>query len=53
MARKISIPQHSSLGVVWSVGWLFTVGYLGMGFWQGVWAFFAWPYFLGVHFAAI
>jgi hypothetical protein len=48
---KIRIEQHSSIGLLWVAGWLFTIGYLGLGFWQGVLAIFVWPYFLGVHFA--
>ena len=44
--------QHSSLGMLWFIGWLFTLGYLKLGFWWGVLAIIVWPYFLGQHFAA-
>ena len=30
------------------IAWLFTVGFLGLGFWQAVWALIAWPYYIGV-----
>jgi hypothetical protein len=50
--RKISIKQHSSLGTVWFAGWLFSIGYLHLGFWQGLLGIIVWPYFLGAHFAA-
>jgi hypothetical protein len=46
----ISIQQHSGLGLFWFAGWLFTLGYLGLGFWKGVLALVVWPYFLGAHF---
>jgi hypothetical protein len=50
--ERIKITQHSSLGALWLIGWLFSIGYLGLGFWQGVLAIFVWPYFLGAHLAA-
>jgi hypothetical protein len=34
-------------GTLWFVGWLFTIGFAGLGFWQGVLALILWPYFLG------
>jgi hypothetical protein len=35
-------------GPVWIMGWLFTIGYLGMPFfWQGLLALLIWPYYLG------
>ena len=35
---------------LWVAGWLFTLGYLHLAFWQGVLAIIVWPYYLGVHF---
>ncbi len=36
------------LGVVWCIGWLFSIGYLHMPFfWKGVLAIIIWPYYLG------
>lgn len=49
--ERIKIEQHSSIGLLWFVGWLFTIGYLDLGFWRGVLAIIVWPYFLGAHFA--
>ncbi len=34
--------------VLWTIGWLFTVGYLHLTFWNGVLALLIWPYYLGV-----
>lgn len=51
--ERIRIEQHSSIGLLWFIGWLFTIGYLGLGFWQGVLAIVVWPYFLGAHFAPV
>lgn len=49
--EKIQIEQHSTLGGAWFVGWLFTIGFLQLGFWKGVLALVLWPYYLGLVFA--
>lgn len=48
---SIRIEQHGPLGALWCIGWLFSVGFLHLGFWKGVLALVIWPYFLGAHFA--
>ncbi len=45
--RSISITLP---GTAWSAGWLFTIGYLQMSFWQDILAIVLWPYDLGTHF---
>lgn len=51
MNKHIKIEQHSGLGALWFIGWLFSIGFLKLSFWKGVLALLVWPYFLGVHFA--
>ncbi len=51
MDRKIKIEQHGGLGVFWLIGWLFSIGFLKLGFLKGLFAVFLWPYFLGAHVA--
>ncbi len=48
--EKIRIEQHSSVGLAWIAGWLFTIGYLKLGFMQGLLGIFVWPYYLGAYF---
>lgn len=38
------------LGLLWIAGWLFSIGFLHLGFMQGVLALAIWPYMLGVFF---
>lgn len=45
--EKIRIEQHSNIGLLWAAGWLFTIGYLKLSFWQGVLAIVIWPYYIG------
>lgn len=35
------------MGILWIIGWLFTIGYLHLGFWHGVLAVVVWPYYIG------
>ena len=49
---KISTDRHGGTGLLWCVGWLFTIGYLKLSFWRGVLALLVWPYFMGDHFSA-
>ncbi len=42
-------PRRGALlGPIWLIGWLFTIGYVGLPFWKGVLALIIWPYYLGV-----
>jgi hypothetical protein len=50
---RIRIEQHSGIGLLWIAAWLFTVGFLGLSFWEGVLALFVWPYYLGSHVAPL
>jgi hypothetical protein len=36
-----------SLGPLWFIGWLFTIGYVHLPFWKAVLALVIWPYYLG------
>ncbi len=47
------ITNQDSLGALWCIGWLFTIGYLKLTFWKGVLALFIWPYYMGRHFSKI
>jgi hypothetical protein len=51
--EKIRIEQHSSVGLAWIAGWLFTIGYLHLPFWQAVLAIVIWPFDLGANFGPL
>jgi hypothetical protein len=46
--RGSSTVTAGILGPIWFIGWLFTVGFIGLPFWKAVLALIMWPYFLGV-----
>ncbi len=35
------------IGPIWFMGWLFTIGYVGLVWWQIILAIVVWPYYLG------
>lgn len=41
------------MGGLWIMGWLFTIGFLQLSFWQGVLALFIWPYDIGTFISVI
>lgn len=45
MARKVEVSGIT--GPIWFAGWLFTIGYVHLGFWKAVLAIVIWPYYLG------
>lgn len=34
-------------GPIWFIGWLFTIGYANLLWWQAILAIVIWPYYLG------
>ena len=51
--ERIRIEQHSSVGILWVGGWLFTIGFLHLTFWKGILAIVLWPYYLGATFSSL
>ena len=52
-ADKIRIEQHSASGLLWLIGWLFTIGLVHLPFWKGVLAVIVWPFYLGSSFSSL
>jgi uncharacterized membrane protein len=51
--EKVRIQRHISVGGLWFGGWLFSIGFLHLGFWKGVLAILLWPYYLGAYLSAL
>ena len=51
--EKIRIEQHSVGGLLWLAAWLFTIGFLNLGFLQGAAALIVWPAYLGYAFSPL
>jgi len=46
--KTIRVENGGWIGSIWFIGWLFTIAYAGLGFWQSVIALAGWPYYLGL-----
>ena len=51
--KRYGIEQHTFMGTLWIAAWLFTIGFLHLGFWKGVLAIVLWPYYLGAFVRAL
>jgi hypothetical protein len=36
-------------GVIWFIGWMFTIGYVHLVWWKIILGIVVWPYFLGTY----
>lgn len=50
MADKSDKRIHvdNGMGILWFIGWLFSIGFLKLGFWKAVLGLIIWPWYLGV-----
>jgi hypothetical protein len=47
--RKWGHQGASSIaGTIWFIGWLFTIGFANLVWWQILLGIVVWPYFLGI-----
>lgn len=44
---KVHVKNVSKGAPVWFIGWLFTIGFSDLTFWQGAQGIIIWPYYLG------
>lgn len=50
MSDAPRVKVDTGFGIIWFIGWLFTIGFLKLTFWTGVLALIIWPYYLGMAF---
>lgn len=49
--NTVKVEHHTLSGGLWFAAWLFTLGYLKLGFIKAVLAIVLWPYYLGTFLA--
>jgi len=47
MARR-HVIESSLGGMLWFAGWLFTIAFAHLAWWQSILGIVIWPYYLGV-----
>ncbi len=51
--EKIKIENSGAAGIIWLIGWLFTIGFAKLSFFKGLLAIILWPYYLGTVFTIV
>ena len=46
--KIIRVDAGSFIGGIWFIGWLFTIAYAQLIWWQALLALVIWPYYLGL-----
>jgi hypothetical protein len=44
----LKVENGNVVGSIWFIGWLFTLGFAKITWWQSVIAVLLWPYYLGL-----
>ncbi len=44
--KKINVHSDAG-GIFWIMGWLFSIGFLDLTFWNAVLGIILWPYYIG------
>ncbi|HRY60669.1 MAG TPA: hypothetical protein P5266_00620 [Candidatus Fermentibacter sp.] len=53
MGDRCTTRCHAGVSApLWTIGWLFTIGFLRLAFWKAVLAILIWPWYLGSALAA-
>ena len=47
-AQSIYVNTTGSLGILWIIGWLFTISFAKLVWWKALLGLLLWPYFLGL-----
>jgi hypothetical protein len=47
--KKVKV-RSDSCGIIWLIGWLFSIGFLDLPFWNAVLGIILWPYYIGHYF---
>jgi hypothetical protein len=42
------VRVDAGMGIFWFIGWLFTIAFAKLIWWQAILGLLLWPYFLGV-----
>jgi hypothetical protein len=42
------VKVESGFGIIWVIGWMFTIGFLQLVWWKALLALVIWPWYMGV-----
>lgn len=48
MAGRTVVRAGSGAGILWVIGWMFTIAFAQLMWWQALLGLVVWPYYLGL-----
>jgi hypothetical protein len=48
MANRSVVRVDTGSGIFWVIGWMFTIAFAKLVWWQAILALLVWPYYLGL-----
>jgi hypothetical protein len=48
ISKPIKVENGGIMGSIWFIGWLFTLAFANLNWWQAVIGVLLWPYYLGL-----
>lgn len=48
MASRSLVRVDTGSGIFWGIGWMFTIAFAQLVWWQALLGLLVWPYYLGV-----
>lgn len=46
--KATRVKVDTGAGIFWFIGWLFTIAFVHLPWWQAILALLVWPWYLGV-----
>lgn len=47
-SKSVNVKVDSGAGMFWFMGWLFTIAFVKLLWWQALLGLIVWPYYLGM-----
>jgi hypothetical protein len=47
-ATETKVRVETGTGIIWFIGWLFTIGFAQLGWGKAILGLVIWPYYLGI-----
>jgi hypothetical protein len=47
-SKSTPVKVEAGVGIFWFIGWLFTIAYANLVWWQAILGLLVWPYYLGL-----
>jgi hypothetical protein len=46
--KRMRVKVDTGMGIIWFAGWLFTIAFVRLVWWQAILGLAVWPYYLGM-----